>query len=238
MLKKLLNEIIANTDFTQKEIAEYCDVSESKISKMQNGSNIDYDTLRKIAKYCNADTELLITTKWFEDIPKEIEKKFDILIDNLYMLSSLEISENISQEELLKAIELYKKESKAKVFLDLLNQNFEIYKQNNEMTMKEEGYIANFYNIKNKQFQIKDDYMSPRISRNSYINLIIDTKLKNGDIIYFKYNEKKYCRAFLKITENRYFLYSFQGNSNFIIDLKNPKDFEILGKVESVTTEI
>ena len=78
MLKEILNEMIINSELSQTEIEEKCNVSKGYLSKVLKGTIIpDENKIRKIAKVCNGDIELAVTSLWFTKAPKEILVKIE-----------------------------------------------------------------------------------------------------------------------------------------------------------------
>lgn len=251
MLKDDIKEMIDKTGFTQAEIEKKLGKTKGYINKIISGKiKPKENTLRKLVKLCNGDEEYFITALWLESAPEEIMYKFDDLTDFLIDFARKTFLDNqdiIKEKNFKEVRKVLFNSNKVQHFLELLNmphpdiiESFDniqfIGKEEDTTDDKGEKVIVNV--AKNKMIKIKDNYMSPVIPINSYIDTTLCEKYKNNDIIYVSYKGEEFCRGLIVLNENMYYLYSLNGNSNYIIDRKAEKDFNIIGKVTQVTIDI
>ena len=234
MLKEILNEMIINSELSQTEIEEKCQVSKGYLSKVLKGTIIpDENKIRKIAKVCNGNIELAVTSLWFKKAPKEIVVKIEKLKRSLLPLfdNTIEFGiKDITREQI--------EEKKEKFLLSILNYDFELgYNQlNSIMSIKDETQEANF--IINGCIPIQDDSMEPDIGKDSFIGIKVQDVYSDGDIVYIKNKNEFCCRKVIAINKNSCFLIANKNKYKKILYNYSDENIKILGKVVNVSYKL
>ena len=242
---KLLQKIIAHTNYTQNEIAIKCTQMGTKVSRSYIGSLLSgkssaptEEVSRAIAKVCNCDERLLVIEGYLDKAPKEIKDAF-ISLKSTMMLYSINALENKVDKETIEEVrESFEQEPLADFVIELID------KGNNEINIKELGI-----EIKSKDekvicdlskpisFNMEDNSMSPLIKENDKITTEKRDKYINGDIIVANIKGQKGI-----ITRQA----SFLGrqielsalNKKYENKTYNEEDLTIIGIVKTITTEI
>ncbi len=242
MLKEILNEMIINSELSQTEIEEKCQVSKGYLSKVLKGTIIpDENKIRKIAKVCNGNIELAVTSLWFKKAPKEIVVKIEKLKRSLLPLfdNTIEFGiKDITREQIEEKKDEICKENNEKFLLSILNYDFELgYNQlNSIMSIKDETQEANF--IINGCIPIQDDSMEPDIGKDSFIGIKVQDVYSDGDIVYIKNKNEFCCRKVIAINKNSCFLIANKNKYKKILYNYSDENIKILGKVVNVSYKL
>ena len=243
---RLLNNIVAESNLSYKEIAKKCTemgtkIDPSYISKLLAGKQkVPSEKIsRAIARACNYDEKYLVIEGYVDGAPKEIK---DILykLREVTALSSINLLSDITNKETVEIIlETIKSKPISEFLVNFLyeqqNSDFELKKNSLEISSKMENFTLE---LKNPVFlSIEDDNMNPIIPKNSEIIISIQEKYNNGDILAFKdKNNKINARYYLTDKNNMAYLVAISKNSKPIAI--NNTDIKILGKVIKIVKEI
>lgn len=242
---KILRNIIADTDYTQNEIAQKCmehgkKIDRTYINKLLNNKlpPPTEEISRTIAKICNVDERLLVIEGYLDKAPIEIREAF-INIKYITMLSSLNVLENNIDIKVLNELKkIYEKEPLSDFVIKLLekgNININISKDYYQLKSKENNLTFNF--TTQNLVKITDDSMYPLINENDEIIFEICNKYNDGDILLVKFSNEDNITARQAI---------FIGNIIRLVPLnkkfksiqKNINDIDILGKINRVVRKV
>ena len=237
---KLFKRIFAESNYTQQELADKCNVSRSYIGNLLNNITPvpDEEISRAIARACNIDERLLVIEGYIDKAPKEI-KDFLIYLKSLVGFCCLNFYENKADIE---SFNILKKQLEEETLCDfiikLLNDknNTEYNNQNMFEIKTEDGNII--FNI-SKPFTLKanDNSMYPLIKENDELSIEIKTTYHNGDIIAFnpKNTEDIFIRQIMFLGKD---IEAIPLNAKYKRDFYNKNEIIILGKITKITTNI
>lgn len=241
---KVLRNIIANANITQEELSNKCKelaapISRGQINKILNGKAAapEEKVSRAIAKICKVDDRELVIEGYLEKAPKEIVEFFNIFQDNLMKISLIFIENVLDKKNMEILKELYRKETKAQMILEILHNKKEIFldKETFEIIKKNKNI-----NIMFKDFQyleMEDNSMENKIPKGSKIKLEVREKYKNGDIVLVKIKgQKKPIIRIIFFMGRDICLYAF-NNEYKSLYLKNG-NYQILSAVSSIETKL
>ena len=235
---KILKKVIAESNLTNKEIAEKCcklgtKLTPSYISKLVNNRMPapSDEISRAISKACNIDERLLVLEGYIDKAPKEILEIFNS-IRRMSLYAGLEILENNIPKEYLKEIEeIYNNEPISEFLLQILEANnlTDILIDENSINLND-NYNDIQLNLKEPiSIPIKDNLMFPIVPEGAKITLEIKEKYNDGDILALK----------VKNNDNVIVRYTLFKNDKIVVNsISNNKpitynlgDVVILGKV-------
>ena len=194
---KLLTKIIAESDYTAKQVVEKCNelgnrIDATRLSKLQSGklSAPSSKVSRDLARVCNVDERLLVLEGYLEKAPQEIIDAF-ISIKSSIVASALNIfKDNFSKDNLKdfnKIKEELQKEPLADFIVSLIDNGVE------QVPISESGINLE---AKNKDIKVtlsqpttltvKDNAMFPIIPDGAKVYLKMQEKYNNGDILAIK----------------------------------------------------
>ena len=242
---KLLRKVVANTNYTQEEIAKRCTELGEKISKsylnklLNNKQQAPTEEIsRVIAKVCNCDERLLVIEGYLDKAPKEIKNAF-LSIKNTTMLYSINMFENEVDNKTLNEIkEIFEEQPLTDFIIELIDSGKSI------INMKELGFEIKSENkkvicdlTKPISFKIEDNSMFPFIKENDEITIEIKDRYINGDIIVATVKGQKGI-----IIRQASFLGTqielAPFNKKYKHTTYNKEELTILGKVKKIITEI
>lgn len=242
---KLLMKVIAESGYTSKEIVEQCNdrgkkIDRAYLSKLLNNKvpAPSEEVSRIIANICNIDERLLVLEGYIDKAPKEIKEAFDS-IKFMTTVAALNIYENKLDEETIKNLEIeMNKEPLADFIISLIDNKASAVNFNEngiEVIDEEENFKLSL--TEPVALEIKDDSMFPIISKGSKINLKIEDKYNNGDIVAFKIKGKEdFIIRYVMFNGEDIIFTSLNKEfkvMNFKID-----EIIILGRVVKVSTEL
>lgn len=244
---KLLNKIIAESDYTAKDIVAECNnmglkIDKTYLSKIRNNKLPPpaEEVSRAIAKVCNVDERLLVLEGYIDKAPKEIKEVFDqIKIESIN--AGLGLFDNVFDIKTLKAIEEeIHKEPITDFIIELLdskNVNLQEFTEQLEITRDTKN---NFNLLQNQPFniKIKDNGMFPIVPENAGIILEMQKENKNGDIVAIKIKDKEEIIARTVVFESNNKVLLIPLNKKFDNEIYNKNDITILGKIKRIITEI
>ena len=241
---KILRNIVADSGYTGKHIIEECNKNGTKIDKayfsrlLNNKTSAPSEEIsRQISKVCGVDERLLVIEGYIDKAPKEIKEAF-ISIKMMSAIAALSIFNNRIDEDMLHTLEEQMNEEPLSDFIIELidNKSYDISTINEQvqLTAKDDNFTVNFgYPIE----LIKDNAMFPIIPENAKVNLKIQDKYEDGDILVVKINAtKEIITRYALFQEEKVILTPI--NKEFKKRILNTKDILILGKVVSIITEI
>lgn len=241
---KLLRNAIANTNYTQEEIAKECTKlgvkrNKSQINNMVNGrlAPSNDEISKALAKVCGIDERLLILENYFDNAPKEIKEVFSTMKYLTFLSTSNALANNIPKEilEELKrqleeqplsdfAIELL---DNGKVYIEQHTNGIKVTSEDNQVVLNT-GVVG---------FPVKDEAMSPILPKGSKVIIEIKEKYANNDIVILRLkNTKDYLIRRIFYLGSQITLMA--DNKQFEQITKNQEDVTILGKVDSLITKI
>lgn len=242
---KVLKKIIANTNYTQEEVAQKCTelgtkVSRTYITKLLSGEAKapKEEITRAIAKVCDADERILVMEGYIDKAPKEIIDAFNSL-RNMTMLCNINSLENhIDKQTMNELKKMLEEEPLAEFVVSLIengNNTVNLEQMGMEIEAKEEKLVLSL--PKTIGIKVEDNSMYPLIKHNDEIMIQVLDRYINGDILVVKINN-----------ENKMVIRQavFLGNDTELIPLNKEykiktykkDDITILGKVKKIITEI
>ena len=249
-LNRAIQNLIANADFSQADTIRKCrelgmEINKSTLSKMVHGNikEPNLDKLEVIAKVCNGDMEKLLIEMDFDHSPQRIK---DILI-NLKLKSS-NVAKNFIENELDEETEKKVKraisnEPIADFLMDLSNLK-ESDMDINKLFVKEENEVFNkiidnkFRNLNiSLGITIADNGMSPIVPKDAKVTIQFRNEYQINDIILVhRVIDNKFIARYVKVEEDKMFLYGINKNNQVEEYKKNEVIF--VGKIVSVTINI
>jgi len=246
---KVLNKIVAQTDYTQNEIAIKCKefgvkIDRSRVNKLlHNNLPTPKDKVSKaLAKVCNADERLLILEGYIDNAPKEIKQAFQsiLLMESLSATKCLELLDKNKLHTLQK---YFKDEPVSEMIIDILDNT-----ENCINFLEKDFHIEKLGNGKeisinlNKPvgIEIQDNAMSPKIEKGDRVlfSIVENTyNYKSTDILLVKTKQNPEIRVRNVLKFNH--TIQLQGYSQEYIEPPcNKEDLFILGKVTNVIKKI
>lgn len=239
----LLATMIAESGLTSKEIVAKCNemgngIDTTRLSKLQSGklSAPSEKVSRDIARACNADERKLVIEGYLEKAPKEIVETFEILKFNTATAALKFFKNNITEKQLEDLKKELDKEPLADYIIDVLNS------KNNAINLTTEGFDINAKDFTFKMEEpmaipVKDNAMFPLIAKNSKINLKLEEKYNNGDIVAIKVKKEEDIIV-RSIVFNKDSVILTTLNKEFETMEYKKDDIVILGKVTNIITSI
>lgn len=239
----LLATMIAESGLTSKEIVAKCNemgngIDTTRLSKLQSGklSAPSEKVSRDIARACNADERKLVIEGYLEKAPKEIVDTFETLKFNTALATLKLFKNNVTEEQIKSIKKALDKEPLADYIIDVLNS------KNNAINLTTERFDINSKEFTFKMEEpmaipVKDNAMFPLIAENSKINLKIEEKYNNGDIVAIKVKKEKDIIV-RSIVFNKDNVILTTLNKEFETTEYKKNDIVILGKVANIITSI
>ena len=239
----LLATMIAESGLTAKEIVAKCNemgngIDTTRLSKLQSGklSAPSEKVSRDIARACNADERKLVIEGYLEKAPKEIVDTFETLKFNTALATLKLFKNNVTEEQIKSIKKALDKEPLADYIIDVLNS------KNNAINLTTEGFDINSNEFTFKMEEpmaipVKDNAMFPLIAENSKINLKLEEKYNNGDIVAIKVKKEKDIIV-RSIVFNKDNVILTTLNKEFETMEYKKNDIVILGKVANIITSI
>ena len=194
-----------------------------------------------LAKVLDIDEEELILEGYLDKAPIFLNKYINKFICNIALIST-GIFDNIEDDFDLDGINIeelirndFKIVSKANVLLQVMKmKDTKIIKENKKtMKIKDNSSIMIMNDVIN--INVEDDGMAPIIPKNSKVNLVIQGKYKNGDVVCVKTKKGFIVRAIINIG-NSIFLYPYNQEYECIMPKEN--EYTIMGKVSRYSIEL
>ncbi len=242
---KMLNKIVADTNYTQEQIVEQCEklgktISKSYLNKLLNNKQPPpkAEISRIISRVCNADERLLVIEGYLDKAPKEIKDVFFSLRD-ITMFSTLNMLQYHIDNKTFEYIKKIFENQPISDFIIELIENGNVYMdiEENAYELKSKDNNLIFNLLQPIGIKIEDDAMYPIIKKDDEIVIEVKNKYADRDILLVRFNNEKNVTARLAI---------FLGNDIKLIPINNKyesklvniNDIEILGKVKKIITEI
>lgn len=241
---KLLKSAIANTDYTQQQIAEKCTkmgikMDKSQINRLVNGraKPTSIEISKILAKICNIDERILILEDYFDNAPKEIVEAFSTMKYLIYLYSSVTLENRIPQSCLEELREEIEKQPLSSFVIELIEEgkiNIETNTQGIKIKSKDGNFIMNSEII---GFPVIDDAMQPLLPKGSQVTIELKEKYCNNDILLVKINndDNYIIRQVFNLGTD---IVLMPLNRKYEQITKNKKDVTILGKVCNLITKI
>lgn len=237
---KLLRKIFAESNFTQQELADKCNVSRSYIGALLNNRTPvpSEEISRAIAKACNVDERQLVLEGYLEKAPKEILDFFNFF-KNLSSCFGINYFENKIDTNSLKILkERFAEETLNSFIITALedNKNMEMPNKNMfELKTDNENVLINI--LSPFTVKVEDNSMYPLIKENDEVSLEMKNKYDNGDIVAFRINneEKILVRQIVFLGKE---IETITLNTKYKRDFYDKNKITIIGKVIKVTTNI
>lgn len=241
ILLKIMGENTSYSEIAKKCKEIGCPIDKSYISKLVNGNTKrpSEEISRAISKVCGKDERLLVIEGALDECPKEIFDAFNE-IRIAFILGSRESLKNLySKEDLDATIQASYDEPISEFIIGILDNDIKQYAidSNNNLIVEDKKNNINITIEGQAGFEMKDDSMSPIISRFSKLQLKIKEKYEDGKILMFKIIESNetLCR------------YAFFKDDSIIFTASNKEyenkeyfkdEIKIIGQVVKVIKEI
>lgn len=243
---KVLNNVIASTDYTAQQIIDECKkeglkIDKAYMSKLRNNKvpPPSEEVSRTISKVCNVDERLLVLEGYIDKAPKEIKEAF-FSIKYMTTIAALSMVENYIDENVLKEIETeLNKEPLSDFIISLIDngtKDFDISKDKFNVNSKDDK--VTFSLREPIAIPIKDNAMFPTIPENSEIIINMQQEYEDGDIVAIKIkgNEETTTRTIMFKDNNQILLVPL--NNQFKKETLSKDEIIILGKIVKVIKEI
>ncbi len=244
---KLLAKIIAETNYTQDEIAQKCcelgiKVTREQINKLVNNKSKPpkEDISRAIAKICNIDERKLVLEGYLDIAPKEVKDILETIRSYIYLstISATSIL-GIKDRESITIIEDYlKNEPLADTLIEIIDakeDSISFIENNFNMDI---NFLGKAISIKNPiGIDIKDNGMAPLIEEGNKIVLDFSKKCDISDIVAYKCKNDENIKVRILSKNNNTFI-MIPLNSKYNREIYSKEDITILGKVDNVIKKI
>lgn len=243
---KLLNNIIASTNYTAQEIINKCaeegiKMDKAYMSKLRNNKvpPPSEDVSRAISKVCNVDERFLVLEGYIDKAPKEIKDAF-VSIKFMTTIAALSFLDNYTNEETIKTIEEeLNKEPLADFIISLIDdnaKNFDIAKD--KFKVNSEDNKVTFSLKEPISLPIKENAMFPTIPENAEIIISMQEQYEDGDILALKIkgNDEIITRTVMFKDNNTLLLIPL--NHEYKKETYTREEIIILGKVVKVIKAI
>ncbi len=245
---KLLQKIIADTDYKNSDIIKKCKeeynviINETHFSKILNNHRKPpkVEVSKAIAKVCEVDERLLILEGYIDKAPKEIQEIFRNLQFNINTISALLVS-NIRdlEDEKLKIIKKYLDNeyiaSSIIFMLDEMDNSTSFIKNNIDI---EENLLNTNISFHVPQgILINDDSMSPIIEEGNKVILDLKKPFKISDFVAYKNNKSENIKVRI-LTKNNSTYVMIPINRKYNQEIYSEQDIKILGKVSQVIKDL
>lgn len=242
---KLLNNIIADSNYTAQEIINGCNkegvkIDKAYMSKLRNNKvpAPSEEISRAISKVCNIDERMLVLEGYIDKAPKEVKDAF-FSIKYMTVISALSFVENKIDKQTLEELEKeLKKEPIADFIISLIDSKadkidididkFDISSTDDNITFSLREPVA---------LPIKDNSMFPTIPENSEIIIKVQDSYDNGDILAIKIKGNEDITTKIVMFQNDKILL-IPLNNDFKKETYDKDNIIILGKVVKVIKEI
>lgn len=244
---KLLAKIIAETNYTQDEIAQKCCELGTKVTREQINKLVNNKTKppkenisRAISKVCNVDERKLVLEGYIDTAPKEIQ---DILqtLRNFISLSSISATSLLGitdKDSINLLIEYLQNEPLSDTLIQLMDSKEDSMKLIENNFNIEINALGKEISIKNPSgIEIKDNGMSPLIEEGNKIVLDFNKKCDISDIVAFKSKNDKNIKVRILSKNNDTFI-MIPLNSKYDREIYSKEDINIIGKVDNVIKKI
>lgn len=249
--KEMISKAIEASDFSIKEIAEQCkrygvSITPSYISLLKSGktSNPSEEVSRAISKVCGIDENLLILEAYLEKAPNILStvlNRFRNEKDNnkLAMYHYIDKSE-FDEEVIESSIKYIKERTLAQFIIDAYEDQdptpVELYEKHEG---ENKSVISNQDDITFMKIDVKDNSMSPIISKGSKVYYEHNNKYKNGDIICFIFKETNNDDILIRKYYNKDNLIILNAfNSEYEPIICNVDSIRILGKINKIIVSV
>ena len=243
---KLLNNLIASTNYTAQEIINKCaekgiKMDKAYMSKLRNNKvpPPSEDVSRVISKVCDVDERFLVLEGYIDKAPKEIKEAF-VSIKFMTTIATLNCLDNYVSEDILKAIEdELNKEPLSDFIISLIDnnaKNFSITKDSFKIS-SEDNDVS--FSLKEPiSIPIKENAMFPTIPENAEIIINIQENYEDGDILALKIkgNDEVITRTVMFKDNNTLLLIPL--NHGYKKETYTKEEIIILGKVVKVIKAI
>lgn len=242
---KLLKRIIANTDYTQQQVAEKCTdlgipISRSYINKLEGNKSPapKEEVSRAIAKVCNVDERLLVLEGYLDKAPKEI-KDFFISLKKMASCLSTNLFTNTFDNTAMNCIEEQIENEPLSDFIISIIEYMNICATptENGLELKEKNDNIIFNLTKPYFLKCEDNAMYPVIKEDDEVMLDMKKQYENGDIVMVKI-EPQNRRVIRQIMFLGRDIQLIPLNKKYHTEIYNRKDVVIIGKINKIITKI
>lgn len=244
---KLLASIIAETNYTQDEIAQKCcelgvKVTREQINKLVNNKSKPpkEDISRAIAKICNIDERKLVLEGYIDIAPKEVKNILETIRSYIYLstISATSIF-GIKDRKSIHILEDYlQKEPLANTLIELIDAKEDSIKFIENNFNMELDCLGKVISIKNPNgIEVKDNGMFPLIEEGNKIVLDFGKKCDISDIVAYKCKNEENIKVRILSKNNDTFI-MIPLNKKYNREIYSKEDISIIGKVDNVIKKI
>ena len=242
---KLLRKTIAESGFNSTDIIKACNARGRKIDKAYLSRLLNDKAMppseelsRMFAEICGVDERKLVLEGYIEKAPKEIKEAF-LSIKFMASMMGLSVFENEMSEELLEQLqEKLKEEPLSDFIISLIDEKadkMDFLKNGIELSNSQNGFKCMLEEP--LALTVSDNGMFPKIMEKSKVNLKIQSKYDDWDILAVKIKRtEEIIVRFALINKDTITLKPL--NNNFETQELNVNDLTILGKVTQTITNI
>ena len=242
----VLKKTIENSNLSYKEIKDKLEqkgihIDKSYLSKLVNGKlPPPRDEISKaISQICNVDERLLVLEAYYDKSPQEIKDILSYLqkITTMSAIPKLAENTNIDAKQLDLICEKVNQEGIGIFLAEILdwvkNDNYQILDGNLSVNSKKDN--IKFQLEEPIFFPITNNDMYPIVPDGCQVNINIQEKYQNGDIVALKYNNTIIARYYFEVNQN--ITYTAINKTAKTFDNSNKK-IKLLGKITKVIYDV
>ena len=242
----VLKKTIEDSNLSYKDIKDKLEqkgihIDKSYLSKLVNGKlPPPRDEISKaISQICNVDERFLVLEAYYDKSPQEIK---DILYYLQKMVTMSAIPELAKKANIdAKQLDLICEKLNQEGIGIFLAETLDLIKDDNYQIL--EGNLSVNSKKDNIKFQLKEPIFFPITNNDMYpvvpdgcqVNINIQEKYQNGDIVALKYNNTIIARYYFEIEQN--ITYTPINKTAKTFDNSN-KDIKLLGKITKVIYDV
>ncbi len=240
----LLKQLLKKNKLTYTKLSSKCSelgvsLNSGYIKEIANGKRNPptEEKTRAIAKILNTDERLLILEGYIDKAPTEVLQLFNTIRECSLLPALASLKNTLSKDQYDIISYEVSKMPLAELLLEFLEPIGLNYSNNKDFSLYREGLNFTINADKLTMYVVSDNSMSPKLEKNDIVNLEIQDKYINGEIIAFKikgYKDIIYRMALFSkdtITLTPY-------NNEFKTITYNLVDIEILGRVSKIIREL
>lgn len=242
----VLKKTIENSNLSYKDIKDKLEqkgisIDKSYLSKLVNGKLPPprEEISRAISQICNVDERLLVLEAYYDKSPQEIKDILSYLqkLTTIIGIKSLYKDANIDTKQLNLICENVNQQGIGIFLAEILdwgkNDNYQILDGNLSVNSKKDN--IKFQLEEPIFFPITNNDMYPVVPGGCQVNINIQEKYQNGDIVALKYNNTIIARYYFEVDQN--ITYTAINKTAKTFDNSN-KEIKLLGKITKVIYDI
>ncbi len=242
----VLKKTIENSNLSYKDIKDKLEqkgisIDKSYLSKLVNGKLPPprEEISRAISQICNVDERFLVLEAYYDKSPQEIKDILSYLQKIITMTEIKIITENANIDT--KQLDLICEKENQKGIGIFLSGILDLVKDDNYQVL--DGKLSINSKKDNIKFQLEEPIFFPITNNDMYpvvpdgcqVNINIQEKYQNGDIVALKYNNTIIARYYFELDKK--ITYTAINKAAITFDNSN-EDVKLLGKITKVIYDV